>query len=91
VVETLYDYELDSGETIPELATSCEANEESTVWTCTLREGVKFHDGSDFDSNDVVASWAAGIDAENPNHTGNTGTFFYFEYLWDSFINPAPQ
>jgi peptide/nickel transport system substrate-binding protein len=91
VVETLYDYELDSGETVPELATSCEPNEDSTVWTCTLREGVKFHDGSDFDANDVVASWAAGIDAENPNHTGNTGTFFYYEYLWDSFINPAPQ
>ena len=91
VVETLYDYELDSGETIPELATSCEPNEDSTMWTCTLREGVKFHDGSDFDSNDVVASWAAGIDVENPNHVGNTGTFFYYEYLWDSFINPAPQ
>ena len=91
VVETLYDYELDSGETVPELATSCEPNEDTTVWTCTLREGVKFHDGSDFDANDVVASWAAGIDAENPNHVGNTGTFFYYEYLWDSFINPAPQ
>ena len=91
VVETLYDYELDSGETVPELATSCEPNEDTTVWTCALREGVKFHDGSDFDANDVVASWAAGIDAENPNHTGNTGTFFYYEYLWDSFINPAPQ
>ena len=91
VVETLYDYELDSGDTVPELATSCEPNEDTTVWTCTLREGVKFHDGSDFDANDVVASWAAGIDAENPNHVGNTGTFFYYEYLWDSFINPAPQ
>ncbi|HJR79444.1 MAG TPA: ABC transporter substrate-binding protein [Anaerolineales bacterium] len=90
VVETLYDYELDSGDTVPELATSCEPNEDTTVWTCTLREGVKFHDGSDFDANDVVASWAAGIDAENPNHVGNTGTFFYYEYLWDSFINPPP-
>jgi ABC-type transport system substrate-binding protein len=91
VVETLYDYELDSGETVPELATSCEPNEDTTVWTCTLRDGVKFHDGSDFDANDVVASWAAGIDAANPIHTGNTGTFFYYEYLWDSFINPPAQ
>jgi peptide/nickel transport system substrate-binding protein len=88
VVETLYDYELDSGDTVPTLATSCEPNEDSTVWTCALREGVTFHDGSDFDANDVVASWAAGIDAANPNHAGNTGTFFYYEYLWDSFINP---
>jgi ABC-type transport system substrate-binding protein len=91
VVETLYDYELDSGDTVPELATSCEPNEDTTVWTCTLRDGVKFHDGSDLDANDVVASWAAGIDAANPIHTGNTGTFFYYEYLWDSFINPPAQ
>lgn len=92
VVETLFDYELDSGEVRPALATACEANEDSTVFTCTLREGVLFHDGSHFDANDVVASWAAGIDAANPNHVGNTGTFTYYEYLWDKLINaPAAE
>jgi ABC-type transport system substrate-binding protein len=91
VVETLYDYELDSGETVPELATGCEPNADTTVWTCTLREGVTFHDGSAFDANDVVASWAVGIDAANPLHVGNTGTFFYYDYLWDGFINPPAQ
>ena len=44
-----------------------------------------------FDANDVVASWAAGLDAANPNHVGNTGTFTYYEYLWDKFINPPPE
>ena len=87
VVETLLQYKLDSGETIPALATECTSNEDATVWTCTLREGVKFHDGSDFDANDVVASWAAGIDAANPNHVGNTGTFTYYTYLWDKLMN----
>jgi ABC-type transport system substrate-binding protein len=92
VVETLYDYELDSGDVRPALATVCEANEDSTVFTCSLREGVLFHDGSHFDANDVVASWAAGIDAANPNHVGNTGTFTYYEYLWDKLINaPAAE
>jgi ABC-type transport system substrate-binding protein len=90
VVETLYEYLEDSGETQPELATSCEPNEDLTVWTCALREGVVFHDGSEFDANDVVASWAAGIDAANPLHVGNTGAFFYYGYLWDSLINPPP-
>jgi ABC-type transport system substrate-binding protein len=91
VVETLYDYELDSGDVVPELATNCESNADSTVWTCALRQGVKFHDGSDFDANDVVASWSLGIDAANPLHTGNTGTFFYYDYLWDGLINKPAE
>ncbi len=90
VVETLLEYMEDSGETQPELATACTSNEDATVWTCTLRAGVLFHDGSTFDANDVIASWAAGIDAANPNHVGNTGSFDYFSYLWDGFIN-APS
>ena len=92
VVETLFDYELDSGNVRPALATSCEANEDSTVFVCELREGVTFHDGSAFDAGDVVASWAAGIDAANPYHTGNTGLFSYYSYLWDKLMNePAAE
>jgi len=87
VVETLLGYAIDSGEVVPELATGCTPNEDSTVWTCTLREGVTFHDGSTFDANDVVASWAAGIDAANPNHIGNTGAFEYYSYLFDGLMN----
>ena len=88
VVEPLFKYATDSGDTVPALATVCESNADSTEWTCTLREGVTFHDGSAFDANDVIASWAAGIDAANPYHVGNTGAFEYYTYLWDSLINP---
>ena len=87
VVEPLLQYAVDSGDTQPALATSCDSNEDSTVWTCHLREGVTFHDGSAFDSTDVVASWAAGLDAANPNHVGNTGAFEYYTYLWNKLIN----
>lgn len=87
VVETLLQYGTDSGETFPMLATECVGNEDATMFTCTLREGVKFHDGSDLDAGDVVASWAAGIDAANPYHVGNTGGFDYYSYLWDGLIN----
>lgn len=87
IVEPLLKYGIDSGETEPGLATACTANEDSTVWTCALREGVTFHDGSAFDADDVVASWAAGIDASNPAHVGNTGSFDYYAYLWDGFMN----
>ena len=40
---------------VPELATSWEANEDSTVWTFELREGVTFHDGTPFNSEAVKA------------------------------------
>jgi len=91
VIETLVQYSTDSAETVPALATSCEPNADSTVWTCHLRDGVKFHDGSDFDANDVVASLAAGFDAASPFHVGNTGGFDYFRDLWGGLINaPAP-
>ena len=86
VVEALLTYAQDSGEVLPALATGCTANEDATVWTCALRDGVAFHDGSAFDSNDVVASWAAGISAGDPLHTGNTGAFEYYSYLWDALI-----
>jgi ABC-type transport system substrate-binding protein len=85
--ETLYFYKTDSGDTVPGLATSCDPNADSTVWTCTLREGVKFHDGSDFDANDVVTSWTAGLDASSPYHVGNTGSWEYYTTLWDQLMN----
>lgn len=87
LVEPLLGYAIDSGAVEPRLATGCSANDDATVWTCNLRDGVKFHDGSDFDANDVVASWAAGIDASDPNHKGNTGAFEYYSYLWDGLMN----
>ena len=87
VVETLLGYAIDSGNVVPELATACTANADSTVWTCALREGVTFHDGTKMDANDVVASWAAGIDAANANHMGNTGAFEYYSYLFDGLMN----
>ncbi len=87
IVDGLLGFAIDSGEAIPALATSCDANADSSVWVCTLREGVTFHDGSTFDANDVIASWAAGIDASNPYHVGNTGVFQYYSNLWDKLMN----
>lgn len=40
----------------PMLATEWSANDDSSVWTFTLREGVAWHDGSPFTSADVVAT-----------------------------------
>jgi ABC-type transport system substrate-binding protein len=91
VVEPLLNYQIDSGDVRPALATACTANADATEFTCTLREGVVFHDGTAFDANDVVVSWAAGIDASSPYHTGNTGAYEYYAYLWDSLMNLPPE
>jgi ABC-type transport system substrate-binding protein len=91
VVEALYSYTQD-GVVQPQLATECVPNEDLSLWTCSLREDVLFHDGSTFDANDVVASFAAGLDAANPLHTGNSGVFEYYDYLWNGLINaPGDQ
>jgi ABC-type transport system substrate-binding protein len=86
VVEALYSY-TQAGDVQPQLATACEPNDDLTVWTCSLRQGVVFHDGSSFDANDVVASFSAGLDASSPLHTGNSGVFEYYDYLWNGLIN----
>jgi peptide/nickel transport system substrate-binding protein len=79
--EGLYVLDKD-GEVEPALATSYEANEDATVWTFSLREGVKFHNGFTLDANDVVVSLQAALDASSPLHTGDTGAFEYPAYLF---------
>jgi len=45
-----------AGVIVPALATSWAVTDDPTVWRFSLREGVKFHDGSDFTADDVVFS-----------------------------------
>jgi ABC-type transport system substrate-binding protein len=90
VVEALLSYEINGTAVEPALATGCTPNADLTDYTCELRQGVKFHDGSSFDANDVVVSWAVQWDAEHPLHTGNTGVFEYWATLWGSLLNPPP-
>ncbi|TFH35618.1 MAG: peptide ABC transporter substrate-binding protein [Anaerolineales bacterium] len=82
ITQALYSYEVAGTATEPGLATSCEPNETLDLWTCVLREGVKFSDGSTFDANDVVATFTMGLDASSPLHVGNTNIWEYYGYLW---------
>lgn len=88
--EALYAYEVGGTAAEPALATGCEANAEATVWTCTLREGVKFHDGANLDASDVVLSYAVQWDLDHPLHIGRTGAFEYFAGLFGQFLNVPP-
>src|SRR4051794_38196945 len=49
---------LDGGRTIiPDLAESWEAAPDGSSYTFHLRKGVKFHDGSDFTADDIIATY----------------------------------
>jgi peptide/nickel transport system substrate-binding protein len=90
VKESLYAYEIGATDAIPALAEECAPNDDLTEWTCTLQQGVTFHDGATFDANDVVMSYAVQWDAEHPLHVGRDGSFTYFAALWGGFLNPPP-
>ena len=48
----------------PEMAESYEISEDGLVYTFTLREGLKWSDGSDFYASDFVKSWNRAASAE---------------------------
>ena len=56
IFETLYTYDA-QWKSVPLLAAAMpKISDDGLTYRIPLREGVKFHDGSDFDSKDVVAS-----------------------------------
>jgi peptide/nickel transport system substrate-binding protein len=71
VLENIYDtLVVPNGETLemePSLATEWETSDDELTWTFTLRDDVTFHDGSTFDSADVVYSFNRIIDEELSN------------------------
>jgi peptide/nickel transport system substrate-binding protein len=52
----------------PSLATGCDPNGDHTVWTCTLRDGLKWSDGSPLTSRDVAFSYRFVIDNKIPQY-----------------------
>lgn len=53
---------------VPGLALSAEPNKDATVWTLKLRDGVTWHDGKPFGSDDVVAAFQGWSKPENFNN-----------------------
>jgi peptide/nickel transport system substrate-binding protein len=84
VLEPLYQYEHGSTVPVPALATGCTPNEDATVWECKLREGVKFHDGTDFNADAVIFNFERWRFTDNPLHF-ESQVFEYYEAMWGGF------
>jgi len=86
IFDGLYSYKVGGEEVQPALAESCTPNATGDEWTCKLRSGVKFSDGTPLTANDVVETFAAQWDLNDPLHTGNTGDFAYWGALFGANI-----
>jgi len=86
ILEGLCDYDSDF-RVIPVLATEWNASEDGKVWTIKLRQGVKFHDGTDFNAAAVVYNFERMWDKAHPQHKNTFAPFqSAFGYKGDSVI-----
>src|SRR3990170_3768957 len=84
VLEPLYQYEHGTTVPVPALATGCTPNADATVWECKLREGVKFHDGTDFNADAVVFNFERWRFTDNPLYF-ESQVFEYYEAQFGGF------
>lgn len=84
-MQSLVEFEPGTANVNPGLAESWEVSEDGLEWTFHLREGVKFHDGNDFNADAVLVNWNRWWDPEDPLHVGHTGDFFYYGYFFGGF------
>jgi len=81
VTEPLIGYGDDGTELAPLLATGWRPNDDATVWTLTLRQGVRFHDGTPFDADAVKFNLDRWNEPDHPHAYRDQGKT-YVPWRW---------
>ncbi|CAJ1316277.1 Heme-binding protein [Paenibacillus nuruki] len=86
VFDTLLDYKEGTTEVMPSLAESWTISEDALTYTFKLREGVKFHDGTDFNADAVVFNFERWSDTKS-KYKFEGDSFDYY----DSMFGPEEE
>jgi peptide/nickel transport system substrate-binding protein len=81
IFETLFEYD-EELVLQPKLAEFYETADDGLTWTIHLKNGIKFHDGTDFNADAVVFNFDRWMDPQNPYHIGD---FTYYPFLYGGF------
>ncbi len=85
IAEPLVLYEPGTTNITPGLATSWEANDDSTVWTFQLRQGVSFHDGTPLNAEAVKFNFDRWNHRDNPYAFAEQKDMSSFTYIFGAF------
>jgi peptide/nickel transport system substrate-binding protein len=80
IFETLVGLKAGTTEVEPVLAESYEVNDDATVFTFKIREGVKFHDGTDLDAAAVCFNFDRWYNFKGPLQSASAS------YYWQAFF-----
>jgi peptide/nickel transport system substrate-binding protein len=80
IFEGLVEYEPGGTDIQPALATSWDVSEDGLNLTFTLRQGVEFHDGTDFNADAVIFSFERQYNTTHPYH--DYGEWAYWGYMF---------
>lgn len=84
IYDTLITYKQGTSELAPGLATDWSSSPDGTEWTFTLRQGVKFHDGTDFNAEAVCFNFNRWFNL--PSAAAQSQAIYYYE-LFGGYAN----
>jgi peptide/nickel transport system substrate-binding protein len=85
IFETLVTTEEGGTDIVPALAEEWEVSEDGKTWTFSLREGVKFHDGTDFNADAVCFNFDRWHNFEGVQQSSSVS--YYYQTVFTGFAN----